>query len=243
VKTIRLLYLVRLVFVFNLINVNAQIDYEKIRNTDTISYYVNNPYGNLAELTWTIDGGTIVGHSTLYTAEGADTIKVIWDDSNKNTANFGSLKVSESLSWPGGSSCQSEEEQIHVESWVQPKATTNISSIRVCQGESFVVKINFEGEPGYQYKWKLYEKEYPEILVENHTTDFINSINTSADIVIAGLKNSSSSQKLYKFEITDVQDGLNDGMTGNVLMSWATIYVQSKPLKGTLKTTNHLIRR
>lgn len=242
-KTIRLLYLVRLVFVFNLININAQIDYEKIRNTDTISYFVNNPYGNMAEFTWTIYGGTIVGHSTIYTAEGADTIKVIWNDLNKTTSNFGSLKVSESLNWPGGFSCQSEEEQINVESWVQPKATTNISSIIVCQGESFVVTINFEGEPGYQYKWKLYEKEYPDILIEDHTTDFINSINTSVDIIIAGIENNSNTQKLYEFVVTDVQDEYNDGMTGNVLMSKATIYVQPKPLMGTLKTTNHLIRR
>ncbi len=236
-------YIVIIVFGFKLLNVNAQIDYEQIRNTDTISYYVNNPYGDKAEFTWIITGGTIVGHSSPYTADGADTIQVIWNDSNKTSANYGSLKVSEIIDWSDEASCQSEDEIINIESWVQPKATTDTSGIIVCPGESFVISIDFEGKPGYHYKWKLFEKDKPEILVEDYTADFINCVNPSTDIIIAGIENSSSTQLLYEFVVTDVQDELIDSMPGNVLEARAIIYVQPKPPVGVLKTTTHLIRR
>jgi hypothetical protein len=242
-KSFRLSYLIGLFFVFDLILVNAQIDYEQIRNTDTISYYVNNPYGTMAEFTWIISGGTIVGHSTPYTAAGADNILVIWNDSNRTTPNFSYLRISETINWPDGASCQSDEEQIDVESWVQAKASTDTSGIRVCRGESLVIKVEFEGKPGYQYKWKLYEKENPEILVEDHTSDFENSINPSIDILIAGIENNSNTQKIYEFLVTEVRDGLNDDMPGDVSMASATIYVQPVPLIGEIKSSNNLIRR
>lgn len=197
----------------------------------------------MAEITWSVFGGTIAGHSTPYTAEGADTIQVIWNNSNKTSANYGSLHVSEIIHWPGGPSCPSEEEQINVESWVQPTATTDTSGIIVCRGETFMITINFEGKPGYQYKWKLYDSENPELLIENHTTEFINSSEPSADILIAGLENNGSTQKLYEFEVTEVLDALNDSVPGNVSMAGVTIYVQPEPIAGTLKSSDQLIRR
>lgn len=237
------LYFIGFVFGLNLLNAKAQVDSDPIRNTDTITYYLKNPYGNNAEFTWTITGGTILGHSSPYIEYGADTIHVIWNDSNKTSANYGSLKVSEIVHWPGGSSCASKEEQIDVESWVRPKAATDTSDIIVCSGESFAIKLDFEGKPGYKYKWKLYDKENPAIIIEDHTTEFINSINPSTDIVIAGIENSSSTEKLYEFEVTDVQDGLTDGMPGNVSMARVTINVQPKKSAGTLESNKHLIRR
>lgn len=239
----RYIYISLIVFGLKLLNVNAQIDYEQIRNTDTISYYVNNPDGDRAEFTWTITGGTIAGHSSPYSAIGADTIKVIWDNSNKSSANIGSLKVSKIINWPGGSSCQSEEEQIYVESWVQPKAITDTSSIIVCSGESFAISIEFEGKPGYRYKWKLYDKENPEILLEDHTVDFINSMDPFKNIAIAGIENSSNTEKFLEFEVIDVQDGFDDNMPGDVSMASVTIYVQPKPKTGILKSPNSIIRR
>lgn len=237
------LYILLIVFGFNLLSTKAQVTFEQIRNTDTITYYVNNPYGNNAEFTWTITGGTMVGHSSPYTADGADTIQVIWDDSNKTSANYGSLTVSEIVKWPGGSSCSSEEEQINVESWVQPKAITDTSDIIICSGESFAIKVDFEGKSEYKYKWKLYDKENPAIIIEDYTAEFINSINPSTDIVIAGIENSSGAEKLYEFEIIDVKDGFPDDMPGNVSLARATIYVQPKTSAGTLKSNSHLIRR
>lgn len=197
----------------------------------------------MAEFTWTIAGGIIAGHPSPYTAAGADTIQVIWNSLNKTSANYGSLKVFEIINWPVGISCQGEENQINVESWAQPKAITDTSGIRVCKGESFVITINFEGKPGYQYKWKLYDKENPSIILEDYTTDFITSINPSVDIVFTGIENSSSTQKLYEFAVTEVKDGLDDNMPGNVSMARVTIYVEPEPKVGTLRSINPLIRR
>lgn len=238
------LYLVGLIFVFNLLKINAQIDYEQIRSADTIKYYVNNPYGNNAEYTWIITGGVIVGHSTHYTADGADTVNVIWNDSNKTSANFGFLGVSEVLLWKGvPSSCQSDEEQINVQSWVQPRVITDTSDIIVCSGESSLINLNFEGKPGYRYKWKFYDKENPSAIIEDHTTEFIDCDSTSTDIVLPGIENTGNTEKLYEFEVTDVQDGLDDGIPGNVSLGRVTIRVQPKPQAGTIKSSNYLIRR
>jgi hypothetical protein len=242
-KTVRYLYIIGLVLVFSRLYVNAQIDYDTIRNTDTISYYVNNPHGNRAEFTWIIDGGIIVGHSSPYTEDGADTIQVIWNDSNKTSANYGSLKVSKIVKWPGGASCPSEETEINVESWVQPKAATDTAGIFVCSGESFVIPLDFEGKSPYQYKWKLFEKEHPGVLVEDHTAGFISSTGPSTNIIIAAIENNSNTEKLYEFEVTDIQDGLHDGMPCNVSLARVIIHVRPKPSAGILKSTNHLIRR
>ena len=232
------LYIIGLVFGFNILNAKAQVTFQQTRSADTIIYYLNTPYSNIAEFTWIITGGTIAGHSSPYTADGADTIQVIWNDSNKTTANYGSLKVSETIKWPGGPFCSSEEEQINVESWVRPKAITDTSDIIICSGESFVIRVDFEGKPEYKYKWKLYDKDNPTVIIEDHTNEFINSINPSTDIIITGIENSGSAEKLYEFEITDVQDGLADGMPGDVLSAKVTIYVQPKTSAGTLNSNS-----
>ena len=237
------LYFSLIVLVFNLMSTKAQVPLVQARSADTIAYYVINPHGNNVEFTWIITGGTIIGHSSPYTSDGADTIKVIWDDTNKNTANYGSLRVYEVVNWPGGSSCSSDEEQIDVEAWVQPKATTDISDIIVCSGEAFVITVDFEGKPDYRYKWKLYDKDNPAIVIEDHTADFITCTDTSTDIGIAGIENNGSTEKLYEFEITDVQDGLPDGMPGNVTSGTVTIHVQPKATAGTLENNEQLIRR
>ncbi len=232
-----------LVFGFNMLITEAQVTFQQARSADTIIYYLINPYGNIVEFTWTIAGGTIAGHSSPYTAYEADTIRVIWDDSNKTSANYGSLKVFEVINWPSGPSCSSEEEQINVESWAKPKAITDTSDITTCSGESFVVKVDFEGKPGYKYKWKLYDKNNPALVIDDHTAEFISSAAPSANIVVAGIENNSSIEKIYEFEITDVQDELTDGIPGNVSLARVTIYVQPKSPAGTLKSNNHLIRR
>ena len=155
------LYISLLAFVFNLMSAYALVTPEETRSADTIAYYVINPHGNHAEFTWTISGGTIIGHSSPYTATGADTIKVLWDDTNKNSANFGSLRVSEVVNWPGGPSCSSDEMQIDVEAWVRPKTITDTSDIIVCSCEEFVITVDFEG---------LLISEWAEILRGNRNT-------------------------------------------------------------------------
>lgn len=241
----RCLYLVGLLLVLNFLNINAQIDYEQVRSADTTSYYVNNPFGDKAEFTWTISGGIIAGHSSPYTADGADTIRVIWNDSNKTSANYGFLTVSEIIHWqsPSSASCQSNDEQIYVQSWVQPKAATDTSAIIVCSGEEFLINLNFQGKPGYRYKWKLYDKDTPSVIIEDHTTDFINCDSTSTDIIVPGIVNTGNTEKSYEFEVTDVQDTLNDGMPGNVSMGRVTVRVQPVPKAGIIKSSNQLIRR
>ena len=235
--------LIGLVLGFNMLNTTAQVTFQQERSADTIVYYVINPNGNNAAFTWTITGGTIAGHSSPYTADGKDTIQVIWNNSNKTSPNYGSLKVSEIVKWPGGATCPSDDEKINVESWVQPKAIIDTSEIIICSGETFVIKVDFEGKPEYKFKWKLYDKENPAIIIEDHTAEFIYSSNPSIDIVIAGIENISSAKKLYVFEITDVQDGFSDDMPGNLSLSGVTINVQPKTTAGTLKSNKHLIRR
>lgn len=235
--------MVLIIFGLPLLSAHAQISPEQIRNTDTITYFVNNPYGNQAEFTWIITGGIIIGHSSPYTADGADTIRVLWDDANRTSANPGSLLVSEIVKWPDGSSCPSDVEQIDIESWVQPAALTDTSGIIVCSGESFLIGLDFEGKPGYQYKWKLYDKDNPSVILEDHTAAFISCMYTSTDIIIPGLVNTGSAEKLYVFEVTDVQDDLPDGMPGNVSSGRVMVHVQPKTSTGTLKSNNHLIRR
>jgi hypothetical protein len=242
-KRNRYQYLIGLILSFNLLNTLAQVPTEQARSTDTITYYIINPHGNNAEITWTITGGTIVGHPSPYTADGADTIQVIWNDSNKTSANYGLLKVSEIVKWPGGISCPSPEEQINVESWSRPKAKTDTSDLIICPGESFAIKIDFEGKPGYRYKWKLYDRDNPTMLIEDHTAEFITSINPSTDILIAGIENNTGTEKMYEFEITDVQDALNDSIPGDVSMAGVSIYVQPKTSAGMLKNSDYLIRR
>ncbi len=242
-KSIRYSYFLGLVLSINILNIHAQVPIEQARSADTISYYINNPYGNSAEITWSINGGIIVGHFSPYIADGADTIQVIWNNSLKNSANDGFLAVSEIVHWLGGSSCQSPEEQIYVEAWAPPKAITDSSSLKICPGESFTIQVVFEGKPGYRYKWKLYERENPALLLEDHTTDFITCNNPSADIIIAGVENNTGIEKILEFEITDVQDGLSDNMPGDISMGKVSIHVQPKKSAGTLKSNNYLIRR
>ena len=242
-KITRFLYLIGLAFALSLSEVNAQIAYEQSRSADTISYYVNNPYGDKAEFTWNVTGGVIAGHTAPYTAIGADTIQVIWNDSNKTGPNYGSLTVSEVIHWDGGSSCLSNSEQINVESWVRPKASTDTTDIIICAGESFLIRLNFEGKPGYQYKWKLYEKDDPAVIIEDHTADSVISKDPSADITIAGIDNTGNTENLYEFEVTGFQDGLNDSIPGDITVGKVTIRVQPKPRAGKIKSNNHLIRR
>ena len=237
------IYLIGIVFGTSLLNTYAQVSFEQSRSADTIIYFVQNPYGNNAEFTWTITGGNIVGHSSPYTANGADTIQVIWNDSNKTTANIGSITVSEVVNWPGGSSCPSDEEKINVESWVQPKAIAEGNNLKVCSGESFILKISFEGKPGYEYKWRLYSKTDSTIVIEDYTSDFISCSDTTADIVVAGIENNSPTEEIYEFEVTDVKDGLADGMPANISMAKVNIHVQPESSPGTLKNSNTLIRR
>jgi hypothetical protein len=236
-------YFIGLVLGFSLLNTHAQVPTEQARCSDTITYYIINPYGNKAEITWTITGGTIIGHPSPYTADGADTIQVIWSDSNKTSANYGSLSVSEIVKWPGGISCPSPEEQIDVESWCLPGAKTDTSALVICPGESFTVKVDFEGKPEYRYKWKICDKDNPATIIEDHTAEFITSIGPSADILIAGIENNTGTEKVYEFEITDVQDAINDSIPGDVSMAGVSIYVQPKIPAGTLKTSSSLIRR
>lgn len=224
-------------------NILAQVPVEQARSADTITYYIINPNGNIAEITWTITGGTIIGHPSPFTADGADTIQVIWNDSNKTSVNYGSLKVSEILKWPGDISCSSPEEQINVESWIRPKAKTDTSNLIVCPGESFAIKVDFEGKPGYRYKWKLYNRDDPACIIEDHTAEFITSINPSTDIIIGGMENNTGTEKIYEFEITEVQDALNDSIQGDVSMAGVSIYIQPKTSVGTLKNNSNLIRR
>ena len=73
------LYIAIVIIGFNFLHAGAQSANEIVRNTEPVTYYVNNPFGNNAELTWTITGGTIMGHASPYTADGADTIKVLWN--------------------------------------------------------------------------------------------------------------------------------------------------------------------
>ncbi len=242
-KRFKNLFIIVFVFGFNLLNVLAQVPLQQTRSADTIAYFLNNPNGPIEEFTWTITGGVIVGHSSPYMAEAADTIQVVWSDLNKTSANFGSLKVSKVVIWPGGGSCTSPEEKIDVESWVRPKAKTDTSELKICSGESFSVKVFFEGKPDYKYKWKLCDKDNPGIIVEDHTAEFLISTNSSTNILVAGIENYSNSEKIYEFEITDVQDGLTDNMPGDVSMARVTIYLQPKTSAGLLNNNNHLIRR
>ena len=224
-------------------NTLGQIPVEQARSADTIIYYIINPYGNDAEITWTITGGIIVGHPSPFTSDGADTIQVIWNDSNKTSANYGLLKVSEIVKWPGGISCPSPEEQLNVESWSRPKAITDTSDLLLCPGEYFTIKIDFQGKPEYSYKWKLYERNNPTLIIEDHTAEYITSISSSTDIVIPGIENDTGTEKIYEFEITDVQDALNDSIPGDVSTAGVSIYVQPKSPAGVLKNNNYLIRR
>lgn len=216
---------------------------EQARSADTIAYYIINPYGDIAEITWTITGGTIVGHPSTYTADGADTIQVVWNDFNKNSINHGSLIVSEIVKWPAGISCASPEEQLNVEAWVRPKAITDTSGLVVCPGEPFAIKVDFEGKPGYRYKWKLYDRNDTAIIIEDHTAEFITCVNSSTDILVDGIENNTGTQKIYEFEITGVQDALNDNIPGDLSMAGVSIHVQPEPPVGILKNNNSLIRR
>ena len=242
-KNFPIIYIIGLITVFNFLNANAQIALEQIRNTDTVTYYLLNPEGNNAEFTWTITGGSIAGHTSPYTAVGADTIQVIWDDSNKTTANYGSLKVSKVINWAGGASCTSPEEQIDIESWVQPKAITDTTGIIVCPNEPFSIKLDFEGNPAYKYKWKLYDKDNPTVILVDTTAAFLSTTNTSTDIELEGIENLGSAEKIYVFEVSDVQDAIEDGMPGDISMGRVNIHVQSRSSAGTLNSTNSLIRR
>ncbi len=236
-------YLIGLFIAIHVLNINAQDTTELARSADTIFYYIINPHGNNAEITWTITGGIIIGHSSPYTEDGADTIRVIWNDSNKTNANYGSLKVSYIVNWAIGSSCESPEEQINVESWVRPKAIVNTSSLSICSGDTFKIRVNFEGKPGYKFKWKLFDRDNPAKIIEDHTETFITCNDSLTDILITGIDNNTGTEQVYDFEITDVNDGLTDGTPGDVSTAKASIYVQPKALPGILKDDNHLIRR
>ena len=61
--------------------------------------------------------------------------------------------------------------------------------------------------------------------------------------MIPGIENNSGAEKIYEFEITDVQDDLTDGMPGDLSVAKVSIYVQPKISAGQLKNNNYLIRR
>lgn len=239
----RYAYIIGLVFSLGVLHNYAQDSIVLTRCSVPITYYVHNPYGNNATFTWTITGGTIPGHTSPYTSDGADSISVIWNAAATTEANPGSLKVWETVHWPDGASCSSAEEQIQVEAWVRPKAITDTTDRYVCLDEAFTIPVFFEGKPGYRYTWKLYDKDNPYIIIEDHTAGYISCDSTYTDILIAGIRNTTGTEKQYIFEITGVQDSLDDGMTGEISTARITIHVWPKTSTGILYNNNHLIRR
>lgn len=239
----RYAYFIWLVFSIGIYQVYAQEPVVQDRSADTTIYYVENSLGSNAVFTWNITGGIIPGHGSSYTAEGADSIEVIWNDSCKSCANKGTLTVYKIVSWPDGNFCISPEEQISVEAWSRPKATADTNTRFVCSQKAFDIELSFEGKPGYQYQWKLYDKNNPSLVLEDHTDEYTSSGNPFTSISIAGITNTSEVEKQYVFELTALKDALDDGMPEDLTEAKKIIVVRPQASAGQLKYTNYLKRR
>ena len=241
---------IALAIVLVTINAGAQTDYgsgytdpQVIRNTDPISYTVSNPDGNNATFTWTVTGGTIVDQSSPYSATGANSIQVIWDNANKTSVNIGNLTVSKVIDHGDGVSCPGPDQIMEIQSWVSPKATVATSNFHVCSGEASTVDLTFEGKADYSYKWKVYQKDTPANIVEDKTGSFLTSNTSSVTVDIASVVNISGSDIIYVFAVTQVQDAFADIDDGDITTATVEMTVHSTSDIGPIQSGSSLISR
>ena len=237
------------------INLVAQTSYgtgftttQTIRNNTDVQYTVNNSDGTNAIFTWTITGGTIIvsglpqvsPYTQLGTAASTVSVYVRWDNTNKTTANAGSLIVSKTVG-----TCTSINQTFTVQSWVAPKASISTMPFSVCSGTPISVNANFEGNAGnsgYLYQWRVVKVSDGSI-VEDHTASSISSVTATSTITIANIVNNSGAAILYRFELTLMQDGFTDVASGDISAANVIFTVNSVPVIGIISSSNSLILR
>jgi hypothetical protein len=237
------------------INLFAQTNYgtgytttQTIRNNSDVQYTVSNPDGVAATFTWIVTGGTIyisgVAQPSTYTQPGTAaanvSIFVRWDNTNKTSANAGTLSVSKTVG-----TCASTVQTFTVQSWVAPLARVSTASFSVCSGTASSASVDFEGNAGnsgYLYSWRVVRVSDMSV-VEDHTASLIPSTTTTVTPSIAGITNTSGAPIQYRFELTLMQDGFTDIAAGDVSAANVTFTVNPVPAIGPINSSNSLILR
>ena len=221
---------------------------QTVRNNADIQYTVSNPDGITATFTWTVTGGTIyvggIAQVSPYAQPGTVaanvSIYVRWDNTNKTSANAGTLSVSKTTG-----TCTSNVQTFTVQSWVTPLARVTTVPFSVCSGTSSSVNLNFEGNSGssgYLYRWRVIRISDGSV-TEDHTAASISTAAPAAIATIAGITNASGAPIQYRFELTLMQDGFTDVAAGNITTANVTFTVNPASAIGPISSSNSLILR
>lgn len=250
-QTLLSILIISMLLSLNGINLLAQtygIGYtttQTVRNNSDVQYTVSNPDGLAATFTWTVTGGTIyVGglaqvspYSQPGTVAANVSIYVRWDNTNKTTANAGTLSVSKTVG-----TCASSVQTFTVQSWVAPLARVTTTPFSVCSGTASSASIDFEGNAGnsgFLYRWRVVRVSDGSV-VEDHTSSSISSATSPVTPTIAGITNTSGSPIQYRFELTLMQDGFTDIATGDIAAAKVTFTVDPAPAIGPINSSNSL---
>jgi hypothetical protein len=216
-----------------------------VRNTSDVQYTVQNPDGASASFTWIVSGGTIivggVAQTSPYVQAGtaASTVSVYvrWDNTNKTSANNGTLNVSKTVG-----ACGSSTQTFTVQSWVSPLARVTTAPFSVCSATSSSVSVNFEGNAGnsgFLYQWRVVKVSDGSV-VEDHTASSVSSATSTANISIAAITNTTGAAVSYRFEITSIQDGFTDIANGDLTAANVTFSVNPEPVVGPISSSDSL---
>jgi hypothetical protein len=237
------------------VNMLAQTNYgtgytttQIVRNSSDVQYTVSNSDGTNATFTWTVTGGTIIvggipqvsPYTQAGTAAATVSIYVRWDNTNKTSANSGTLSVSKTVG-----TCSSNTQTFNVQSWVAPLARVTTTSFNVCSGTGSSVNVSFEGNAGtsgFGYKWRVIKVSDGSV-VEDHTATTLYSASNTATVNIAAIANTSGAAVQYQFELTLMQDGFTDVANGDLTAAKVTFNVNPEPVVGPINSSNSLILR
>jgi hypothetical protein len=224
-----------------------------------VTYSVANTEGTKASYTFTITNGTIQsvtpasGTKTALTATFTDvpngtpvSITVVWNNTNKTSSNDGTITVSKTVDF-GGGSCGSAGTQVsNIKSWTMPLAKVTTPTFDVCSGVAPApIAVSFEGNAGtsgYEYKWKV-SKVSDGTGGEDHTASFTSSAAASTTVPVAAITNNSGAPIAYKFEITQMQDGFTDIVNGDITTASVTFNVNPVPTVGPISSVPVIIAK
>lgn len=237
---------------------NAQTDYgtvgvgvtatQVIRNATNPTYTVANPDGAAATFTWTVTGGTIVvggvDQVSPYTAAAANAIEIRWSNTNRNTANTGTVTVTKVVDYGGGAvTCTpSTAQTFNVEAWTSPKGDATTADFDDCAGATPSVALAFEGRANYEYQWRVYNQAAPGVDIQT-SGGWVSGAAATATVNIAALANATAADIVYVFELTQMRDGFIDIAAGTITDSQVLITIHPIPVVGPVNSSSSLILR
>jgi hypothetical protein len=204
-------------------NIFAQTNFDGtvtqiVRNTSPITYTVANPDGAGTTFSFIVTNGTILVNGApkaspfdTLTAAANVSIQVRWDNTNKTSANIGTLAVSKTLG-----TCAGSVLTLNVQSWVAPSVTASSTTTTFCSGGAPLIDLAFQGKSNYGYTWQVLDASNNVVQGPTAVAN-VNTITTT--VTPSGITTAGT----YRFQITTMQDGFTDVVNNSVVTVAYTI--------------------